>query len=121
MSLHKVLNKNSQRLNSRVKAGVAANRSSRVAPNSKSLQNLMLQGAGSASLRKLSNNLSAATADRRPTAFRTTMEKKPSTLVQSRNDFFQKSFKEELSYKLPFCCFRSLPSFLVPFQRMLIN
>ncbi|KAK9989166.1 hypothetical protein SO802_029405 [Lithocarpus litseifolius] len=45
--------------------------------------------AGSASLRKLSNNLSAATADRRPTAFRTTMEKKPSTQVQSRNDFFK--------------------------------
>ncbi|XP_075674255.1 uncharacterized protein LOC142643485 isoform X2 [Castanea sativa] len=46
-------------------------------------------GAGSASLRKLSNNLSAATADHRPTSFRTTMEKKPSTQVQSRNDFFK--------------------------------
>lgn len=46
-------------------------------------------GAGSASLRKFSNNLSAATADRRPTAFQTTMEKKPSTQVQSRNDFFK--------------------------------
>ena len=46
-------------------------------------------GAGSASLGKLSNNSSAATADRRPTAFRTTMEKKPSTQVQSRNDFFK--------------------------------
>ncbi|XP_023920253.1 uncharacterized protein LOC112031778 isoform X2 [Quercus suber] len=58
-------------------------------------------GAGSASLRKLSNNLSAATADRRPTAFQTTMEKKPSTQVQSRNDFFKSLSRKNSPTKFP--------------------
>ncbi|XP_050259537.1 uncharacterized protein LOC126704577 isoform X3 [Quercus robur] len=58
-------------------------------------------GAGSASLRKFSNNLSAATADRRPTAFQTTMEKKPSTQVQSRNDFFKSLSRKNSPTKFP--------------------
>lgn len=58
-------------------------------------------GAGSASLRKLSNNLSAATADRRPTAFQTTMEKKPSTQFQSRNDFFKSLSRKNSPTKFP--------------------
>jgi len=57
-------------------------------------------GAGS-SLRKLSNNLSAATADCRPTAFQTTIEKKPSTQVQSRNDFFKSLSRKNSPTKFP--------------------
>lgn len=53
--------------------------------------------AVSAPLRNLSNTLSPTRADCRLTAFRTTVEKKPSSQAQSRNDFFKKLSRKNSS------------------------
>jgi hypothetical protein len=54
---------------------------------------------GSAPLRNL---ISAATAERRPAAFRTIMEKKPSSQVQSRSDFFKSLSRKNSPTNPPF-------------------
>ncbi|KAF5444117.1 hypothetical protein F2P56_036619 [Juglans regia] len=54
-----------------------------------SLLGLTPSAAGSSLSKNLSNNLSPASAERRPIASRTTLERKSSSQAQSRNDFFK--------------------------------
>ncbi|XP_041014667.1 uncharacterized protein LOC121257622 isoform X2 [Juglans microcarpa x Juglans regia] len=57
--------------------------------------------AGSSLSKNLSNNLSPASAERRPIASRTTLERKSSSQAQSRNDFFKSLSRKNSSVNPP--------------------